>query len=43
MVCFRYVTINALRKDDDGDDNDNDNDNNNNNELALSTKYPKYT
>jgi len=30
MVCFRYIIVNTLKKDDDDDDDDNNNNNNNN-------------
>jgi len=31
MVCFRYIIVNTLHKDDKDDDDDDDNNNNNNN------------
>ena len=31
MVCFRYIIVNSLHKEDDDDDDDDDNNNNNNN------------
>jgi len=37
MVCFRYIIVNALHKDDNKDDDDDDDDNNNNNNNTSST------
>jgi hypothetical protein len=44
MVCFRYITVNTLRKDGNTTTTTTTTTtNNNNNKLTLSIKYPKYT
>ena len=42
MVCFRYIVVNTLHKDDNKDDDDDD-DNNNNNNTSFSLRIDLFS